>query len=235
VKLGDRVRIRLANISMDSHPIHIHGHKFYVTGTDAGPIQESAWLAENTINVPVGSTRDIEFTADNPGDWAFHCHKSHHTMNQMGHELPNVIGVDTSEAQRKANELVPGTMIMGQQGMGDMMEHMRSMPVPRNSIPMMGAHGPFGPIEMGGMMTIIKIRETLAEAENGDWYQHPRGTVAWKVDSMSEPPRTTRQEEHSGHGGSPAAAIQYTCPMHPEVVSSVPGTCPKCGMKLVRK
>ncbi|MGH7281170.1 MAG: multicopper oxidase family protein, partial [Polyangiaceae bacterium] len=93
VKKGDRVRVRLGNLSMDSHPIHMHGHFFEVTGTDAGTIQLSARHREVTTNVPVGATRDIEFVADNPGDWAFHCHKSHHTMNAMNHELPNMIGV----------------------------------------------------------------------------------------------------------------------------------------------
>jgi FtsP/CotA-like multicopper oxidase with cupredoxin domain len=83
VRLGDRVRIRLANLTMDSHPMHIHGHRFFVTGTDAGAIPQSAWFPENTANVPVGTTRDIEFVADNPGDWHFHCHLPHHMMNQM--------------------------------------------------------------------------------------------------------------------------------------------------------
>ena len=40
VRLGDRVRIRVANLTMNSHPMHIHGHRFFVTGTDAGPIQQ---------------------------------------------------------------------------------------------------------------------------------------------------------------------------------------------------
>ena len=48
---------------------------------------------KSTIDVPVGAMRAIEFVADRPGDWAFHCHKSHHTMNAMGHDVPNMIGV----------------------------------------------------------------------------------------------------------------------------------------------
>jgi FtsP/CotA-like multicopper oxidase with cupredoxin domain len=182
VKLGDRVRIRLANLSMDSHPIHIHGHRFFVTGTDAGPVQQSAWLPENTVNVPVGSTRDIEFYADNPGDWAFHCHKTHHTMNQMGHGLPNLLGVDASGAEARANAVVPNTIVMGTTGMGDMAEMQGMMPIPRNSVPMRGGVGPFGPIDMGGMFTIIKIREELPpNGADPGWYEHPRGTVAHRV------------------------------------------------------
>jgi len=182
VKRGDRVRIRLANLSMDSHPIHFHGHHFFVTGSDGGPMQESAWIPEATVNVPVGATRDIEFVADNPGDWALHCHKTHHTMNQMAHGLPNLLGVDVSGAEARANVVVPGTMVMGTTGMGDMAEMQGMMAAPRNSIPMRGGEGPFGPIDMGGMFTIVKIRETLpANGSDPGWYDYPRGTVAYKV------------------------------------------------------
>lgn len=236
VRLGDRVRIRLANLSMDSHPIHIHGHKFYVTGTDAGPLRESAWIPENSVNVPVGTTRDIEWVADNPGDWAFHCHKSHHVMNQMGHDLPNLLGVDTGTVPEKVNDLVPGTMVMGQTGMGDMAEH--QMETPRNSIPMRGGVGPYGAIDMGGMFTIIKVREGLSGYRDPGWYNPPSGTRAWPVPSMSVKPAALGPD-HSGHGGAAAAGqamgAVYTCSMHPEVVSEVAGTCPKCGMTLVRK
>ena len=85
-KLGQRVRVSLANLSMDSHPIHFHGHRWWVVETDGGQIPKSAWWPETTVNVPPGSTRTVEFVADNPGDWAFHCHKNHHTMNAMNHK-----------------------------------------------------------------------------------------------------------------------------------------------------
>src|SRR5262249_44332159 len=88
---GDHVRIRPANLSMDSHPIHVHGHRFNITGTDGGPLPPSAFWPETTVNVPPGTTRDVEFVADNPGDWPFHCHKNHHVMNQMSHDVPNLI------------------------------------------------------------------------------------------------------------------------------------------------
>jgi FtsP/CotA-like multicopper oxidase with cupredoxin domain len=177
VKKGDRVRIRLANLSMDSHPIHLHGHHFEVTGTDAGTIPPSARFKEVTTNVPVGATRDIEFAADNPGDWAFHCHKSHHTMNAMSHELPNVIGVRPTDADARLGALVPGTMAMGRTGMGDMMDMGR----PRNTLPMMAGTGPFGAIEMGGMFTVLKVREGITSYEDPGWYKQPPGTVARKV------------------------------------------------------
>ena len=181
VRIGDRVRIRLANLTMDSHPMHIHGHRFFVTGTDAGPIQQSAWVPENTTNVPVGATRDIEFVADNPGDWAFHCHKSHHTMNQMGHGLPNLLGVDAANTEKRLDALTPGTMVMGTTGMGDMSEMQQMMATPRNSIAMRGGPGPYGAIDMGGMFTVVKIREQIDYNVDPGWYQQPRGTSALRV------------------------------------------------------
>jgi hypothetical protein len=83
VKLGERVRIRLVNLGMDHHPMHIHGHQFYVTGTEGGRIRTTAVEPANTVLVGVAQARDVEFVADNPGDWHFHCHLPHHMMNQM--------------------------------------------------------------------------------------------------------------------------------------------------------
>ena len=82
-KVGERVRIRLVNLGMDHHPMHLHGHQFYVTGTEGGRIRTTAVTPENTVLVGVAQARDIEFVADNPGDWHFHCHLPHHMMNQM--------------------------------------------------------------------------------------------------------------------------------------------------------
>ena len=83
VRQGDRVRIRFVNLGMDHHPMHIHGHTFYTTGTEGGRIPETAWWPGNTVLVGVAQARDIEFVADNPGDWMLHCHLPHHMMNQM--------------------------------------------------------------------------------------------------------------------------------------------------------
>jgi FtsP/CotA-like multicopper oxidase with cupredoxin domain len=177
VKKGDRVRVRLGNLSMDSHPIHIHGHRFQVTGTDAGPVPASARFHENTVNVPVGTTRDFEFVADHPGDWAFHCHKSHHAMNAMSHDTPNMIGVEPGKTEEKIRQVLPGYMSMGQTGMGAMMDMGR----PRNTLPMMAGKGPFGDIEMGGMFTIVKVREGLTSYDDPGWYAHPEGSVAKRV------------------------------------------------------
>ena len=176
VKLGQRVRIRIANLSMDNHPIHIHGHRYWVTETDGGQIPKSAWWPETSVDVPPGATRTMEFVADNPGDWAFHCHKTHHAMNAMSHDIPNLIGVDQDAVTKKIKKLVPGYMDMGSEGMGDMAD-MR-MKGPKNTLPMMTGNGPFGSIEMGGMFTVIKIRENLASYDDPGWYKHPEGTMA---------------------------------------------------------
>ena len=83
VRLGDRVRIRFVNLGMDHHPMHMHGHTFFVTGTEGGRIPVAAWWPGNTVLVGVAQARVIEFVANNPGDWMLHCHLPHHMMNQM--------------------------------------------------------------------------------------------------------------------------------------------------------
>jgi hypothetical protein len=83
VRLGDRVRIRFVNLGMDHHPMHMHGHTFYTTGTEGGRIPETAWWPGNTVLVGVAQARNVEFVANNPGDWMLHCHLPHHMMNQM--------------------------------------------------------------------------------------------------------------------------------------------------------
>jgi FtsP/CotA-like multicopper oxidase with cupredoxin domain len=83
VRLGERVRIRLVNLGMDHHPIHLHGHQWVITGTEGGRIPETAWYPNNTVLVGVAQARDVEFVANNPGDWMLHCHLPHHMMNHM--------------------------------------------------------------------------------------------------------------------------------------------------------
>ena len=176
-QLGERVRVRIGNLSaMDHHPIHLHGYTFLVTETDGGVIPAAGRWPETTVLVPVGSTRTFEFVADAPGDWAMHCHMTHHVMNQMGHGIPNTIGVEVGALDQRVQQLLPDYMTMGQHGMGDMAE--MGMRVPANSLPMVGGHGPFGGITMGGMFTLLKVRETLAGDADPGWYDYPAGTVA---------------------------------------------------------
>jgi manganese oxidase len=174
-EVGDLVRIRLGNLGpMDHHPIHLHGYSFEVVETDGGPVPVQRRWPETTTLVPVGAVRVIEFVADAPGDWAFHCHMTHHVMNQMGHDAPNLIGANVKGVDDKLGRLVPGYMTMGETGMGDMMK----MQQPRNSISMLGGKGPFDQIDMGGMFTIVKVRNKLTEETANAWYEHPKGTVA---------------------------------------------------------
>lgn len=181
VKTGDRVRIRIGNLSMNQHPIHIHGFAYRITGTDGGQIPEAGQWPQTTVAIPVGSTRDVEFVADVPGDWAFHCHKSHHTMNAMGHDIPNNLGVDQDGLANEISQLLPGYMAMGEKGMAEHQDHSMHMSGPRNTLPMMMGRGPFGNIEMGGMFTTVKVRDDITSYEDPGWYDHPKGTVAYLV------------------------------------------------------
>lgn len=173
---GERVRIRLANLSaMSHHPIHLHGHSFRVTATDGGPLPESNGWKEVSILVPVGSTRTIEFIADQPGDWPLHCHMTHHVMNQMGHGLPNTVGADLGRIDETLYAHVPAY--------GDMEDEMgaggdHSSLAPPNSLPMIGGKGPYGTITMSGMFTILKVRESIAEGVEPGWYEAPPETIA---------------------------------------------------------
>lgn len=178
---GDRVRIRFGNLSMTNHPIHIHGHEFEVTGTDGGWVPPSARWPEVTTDVAVGQMRAIEFDATEVGDWAFHCHKGHHTMNAMGHDVPTMIGVDQRKIAEKIIRIIPDYMAMGENGMADMGS--MEMPLPDNTLPMMSGNGPYGPIEMGGMFTTVKIRKEQKPGDYKDpgWYKHPKGTVAYEL------------------------------------------------------
>ncbi|AWL03510.1 multicopper oxidase family protein [Massilia oculi] len=194
--LNEKVRIRVGNLTMTNHPIHLHGHRFEVAGTDGGWVPKSARWPEVTTDVAVGQMRAIEFVADAPGDWAFHCHKSHHTMNAMGHDVPTLIGVDHRGVAEKINKLVPGYMVMGDKGgsMGDM-----KMALPHNTLPMMSGDGPFGNLEMGGMFTVLKVREGLKRGDYRDpgWYRHPAGSVAreWtgEVPAATSAPHASQQ------------------------------------------
>jgi manganese oxidase len=178
VRQNDKVRIRFGNLTMTNHPIHIHGHEFVVSGTDGGPTPKAGRWPEVTTDVAVGQMRQIEFVADELGDWAFHCHKSHHTMNAMGHNVPTMIGVDHRGLAKKITKLIPDYMVMGERGMADMAE--MEMPLPDNTAPMMTGQGPYGGIEMGGMFTMVKVRKDKARGDYSDsgWYQSPAHEVA---------------------------------------------------------
>jgi len=208
-QLGDRVRIRFGNLSaMDHHPIHLHGYAFKVVETDGGSVPPEAQRPETTVLVPVGSVRVVEFTADNPGDWAMHCHMTHHTMNQMGHGFPNMIGVDTRGVDEKIQELLPGYMTMGVTGMKALQS--MNMPVPENAIPMLGYTGAFGQTVMGGMATVLKVRKETSGYQDPGPYRFPPGSVAREAtqtelarDGVMSPKVKTGDETNHHHHKSP--------------------------------
>ncbi|MEO5701370.1 MAG: copper oxidase [Casimicrobiaceae bacterium] len=202
VRLGDRVRVRMGNLTMTNHPMHLHGHEFTVTGTDGGPTPRNSRWAEVTADIAVGQMRQIEFVADEEGDWAFHCHKSHHTMNAMGHDVPTMIGVEHRGVVKAINQLIPDYMVMAERGMADMTE--MEMPIPDNTERMMGGAGPFGSVEMGGMFSVVKVRRDQAPGDYKDpgWYQHPAGTNAYEWTGATAEPARFKSE---GGQSMPAA------------------------------
>jgi FtsP/CotA-like multicopper oxidase with cupredoxin domain len=177
-KKGERVRIRIGNLStMSHHAIHLHGYYFKVVATDGGEIPEAGQWPETTVHMPTGSTRTVEFVANEPGDWVMHCHMLHHVMTQMGHTFGNLIGINTEGLNKRIKKQVPGYMVMGQDGMGDMGD--MGMAVPPNSLPMVGGPGQHDYITMGGMFTILKVRDELpADGSDPGWYKSPEGTLA---------------------------------------------------------
>lgn len=195
VKKGERVRIRLGNLSMNNHPIHLHGYEFTITRRGAKRLPSSAQYEETTVDVPVGTTRDIEFVANAPGDWAIHCHKVHHVMNGMAHNLPNMLGVNQTGLENRLQSLIPGYMPMGEQGMGMMFENHGHGKRPPNILPF-GSSGPFGAIDMSGMFTILKVREGITNYDDPGWYNHPPGTVA---EPISKRDSLFNHRDHRGH------------------------------------
>ena len=218
VRKNDKVRIRIGNLTMTNHPIHLHGHEFLVTGTDGGPTPKSTRQYEVTEDIAVGQMRQIEFLADEEGDWAFHCHKSHHTMNAMGHDVPTMIGVDHTGVMQQLRDLVPEYMVMGERGMSDMTE--MPMPLPVNTTPMMTGQGPFGSVEMGGMFSMVKVRKDQAADDYSDpgWFDHPPGSVAYEWTGAV--PAPTRSSSAGGQSMQRAQA-----PRQPiEVRAKKPGS-----------
>jgi hypothetical protein len=203
VRLNDKVRIRIGNLTMTNHPIHLHGHEFLVTGTDGGPTPKSTRWYEVTTDVAVGQMRQIEFVADEEGDWAFHCHKSHHTMNAMGHDVPTMIGVEHRGVAKKITNLIPDYMVMGERGMADMAE--MEMPTTRQH----GSHDdrtrPFWLGRDG--RHVLGVSRFAKNQKPGDykdpgWYKHPPGEVAFEwTGAMPEPARFKAEAAPNGQNG----------------------------------
>jgi hypothetical protein len=193
VRLGSRVRIRFMNLSaMDNHPMHLHGHTFWVTGTEGGRIPESAWIPTNNVLVSVGQSRDVEFIANNPGDWMVHCHILHHMMNHMVSmvgPMPSMAGMKEKKnhsgamPQMQGGELASGAIGAGlQRSLGpaigadrEVMTGMRpsemqaKFQVPGYPQDMMEMHGILPPDQMR------KVNVPLTRGMRRNW---PMGTHA---------------------------------------------------------
>jgi FtsP/CotA-like multicopper oxidase with cupredoxin domain len=74
VNEGEQVRLRLINAGFMSHNIHLHGHEFKVTATDGQPINDPGTLKDRLISIAPGERYDIEFEANNPGQWYLEDH-----------------------------------------------------------------------------------------------------------------------------------------------------------------
>ena len=172
-KLGERVRIRFINFStLHQHPMHLHGHTFWITGTEGGRIPETAWIPSNNVVVGVAQSRDVEFIANNPGDWVMHCHMFHHMMNHMVSQVGPII-------RQKQND--PGFRVPGYP---QIMKGMSSMKMPGMS------EGSMGGQEMGEM----KMDSTPADTG-------PYSEYAMKM-SMEEMNKiTSRRETHGMREG----------------------------------
>jgi FtsP/CotA-like multicopper oxidase with cupredoxin domain len=154
VRLGHRVRIRILNFStMDHHPIHMHGHTFWVTGTEGGRIPESAWIPGNNVLVGVAQVREFEFIANNPGDWMMHCHMFHHMMNHMVSGVgPGSRGLARG-GQEDPRYKVPG--FPQETGMMAPMSAAEMAKIKKN--PRTGGMGPMWPMGVMGLMTVVRV------------------------------------------------------------------------------
>ena len=161
VRLRDRVRVRIGNLTMTNHPIHLHGHEFEITGTDGGPVPPAARWPEVTADIAVG------------------------------HDLPTMIGVDHRGLSRKIARLIPDYMVMGERGMADMTEMEMPLPDntipmmtgagPFGSVEMGG---------MFSVVKVRRHQKPGDYADPG-WFRHPQGTRASRYPhKLQEPPRS---------------------------------------------
>ena len=120
-KLGERVRIRFVNFSViDHHPLHLHGHTFWVTGSEGGRIPDPAWVPSNNVLVGVAQAREIEFIANIPRDWILHCHMFHHMMNSMTSQAGPITRQFSKPSQLKVPGYPQNMLGMEAMKMGDM-------------------------------------------------------------------------------------------------------------------
>lgn len=81
---GQRVSLGFMNHSMMAHPMHLHGHHFQVVGING---RRLSGAMRDTVLVPPMGTVVVEFDADNPGRWLYHCHNLYHMAAGMMSEV----------------------------------------------------------------------------------------------------------------------------------------------------
>lgn len=101
VRKGDKVRIRLINAGYLTHSMHLHGHHFKVVSTDGNPINNPTALKDQLIRVAPGERYDIEFTADNPGNWYF---ESHDPVKAAQNMMAKIQYVGSNHSMDKRND-----------------------------------------------------------------------------------------------------------------------------------
>lgn len=214
VKHGERVRIRIMNFSpMQHHPIHIHGHTFWITGHEGARCPKSAWVPRNTELIGIAQATDFEFIANNPGDWMMHCHMVHHMMNHMVEQVGPRIREDSSVDRYLSNldqrppvqisSTARGTQPPGypQEMLGMKMNPQAMMKfwAPRE---VQGMRATF-PMSMMGLMTAVRVlpddlyhrvMETDEEISRGAIFQEI-------VNRFGDPAQYEKAPDHAQHGG----------------------------------
>jgi hypothetical protein len=115
-------------------------------------------------------------------------------MNAMGHGIANAVGVRHGELESRIRRELPGFMAMGEAGMQQHVEHGAHMPGPENTLPMTQGEGPFGPIGMGGMLSLVKVRPGLSGTVDPGWYG---GDGVPRARRVAAP--VPQQHEHTEH------------------------------------
>lgn len=214
VKHGERVRVRLMNFSpMQHHPIHLHGHTFWLTGHEGARAPKSSWIPRNTELIAVAQASVFEFVANNPGDWMFHCHMVHHMMNHMvrppGPHIRQNNNVDAFLAnldQRPAVDFVhadkgfdtPGYP----QGMKGMMMSEEFLKRVWSRREVQGMRAPW-PMSIAGLMTALRVLpEDLYHRVMETDEPIPKGAIFAEIVNRFGDPATYQKAPMMGMGGA---------------------------------
>ena len=105
VKEGEKVRIRLVNVGYMSHKIHLHGHDFKVAAIDGQELNKPKELKDQVISIAPGERYDIEFTANNPGEWFIECHGDMEGSSGMNTKIQYENSTDSADKSNKSEDL----------------------------------------------------------------------------------------------------------------------------------